>query len=155
MPRVIVVYDSQYGNTEKVAETIVEGMRGAGEIETYLTNVKDVDVDTIASYDAILLGSPNHAGGPTRSVRKFIDGISNLPLAGKEFAVFDTYMGKDVDKAITKMEQQIREKAPALKMSAHGLSIQVEKWKGPIVDGELPKCKEFGTAIAAALKFPA
>lgn len=155
MPRVIVVYDSQYGNTERVAETIVEGMRDAGEIETYLTNVKDVDVDTIANYDAILLGSPNHAGGPTRSIRKFIDRLSNLPLAGKEFAVFDTYMGKDVEKAVTKMEQQMREKAPALKMLAHGLSIRVEKWKGPIADGDLPKCKEFGTAIAATLKFPA
>ena len=76
-------------------------------------------------------------------------------MAGKEFAVFDTYMGKDVKKAVTKMEQRMREKAPALKMLAHGLSIQVEKWKGPIVDGELPKCKEFGTSIAAALKFPA
>ncbi len=152
MPRVIVVYDSQYGNTERVAETIVEGIRGAGEIETTLTNVKDVDVDTIANYDVILLGSPNHAGGPTRSIKKFIDRLSNLPLAEKGFAVFDTYMGKDVGKAVTKMEQRMSEKAPALKMLAHGLSIPVEKWKGPIVDGELPKCKEFGTAIVAALK---
>ncbi len=152
MPRVIVVYDSQYGNTERVAETIAEGMRDAGEIETYLTNVKDVDVDTIANYDAILIGSPNHAGGPTRSIKKFVDGLGNLPVAGKEFAVFDTYMGKDVEKAVTKMEQRINEKAPALKMLAHGLSIRVEKWKGPIVDEELPKCKEFGNAIAAALK---
>ncbi len=155
MSRVIVVYDSQYGNTERVAQTIVEGMRNAGEIETCLTNVKDVDVGTIANYDAILLGSPNHAGGPTRSIKKFIDGLSNLPLAGKEFAVFDTYMGKDVEKAVTKMEQRMREKAPGLKMLTHGLSIRVEKWKGPIADGELPKCKEFGTAIAAALKSPA
>ncbi len=152
MPRVIVVYDSQYGNTERVAETIVEGMRDAGEIETYLTNVKDVDLDTIANYDVILLGSPNHAHGATRSVKKFIDGLSNLPLAGKGFAVFDTYMGKDVGTAVTKMEQQMGEKAPALKVLAHGLSIQVEKWKGPIVDAELPRCKEFGISIAAALK---
>ncbi len=154
MPRVIVVYDSQYGNTERVAETIAERMRDAGEIETYLTNVKDVDIEAIANYDAILLGSPNHAHGPTRSIKKFIDRLSNLPLAGKAFAVFDTYMGKDVGKAVTKMEQQMHEKVPALKMLAPGLSIQVEKWKGPIVDEELPKCKEFGTAIAAALKVP-
>ena len=64
----------------------------------------------------------------------------------------EPYMGKDVEKAVTKMEQRMREKAPELKVLARGLSIQVEKWKGPIVDGELPKCKEFGTAIAAALK---
>ena len=94
------------------------------------------------------------SGGPTRSIKKFIDKLSNLPLEGKQFAVFDTYMGKDVEKAVRKMEQRIREKAPALKMLAPGLSIQVQGMKGPIVDAELPKCKAFGTAIAATLMAP-
>lgn len=149
-----MVYESQYGNTQRVAETIVEGMRDAGRIETYLSNVKDVNVDTIANYDAILLGGPNHAGGPMKSIKKFIDQLTNLPLDGKQFAVFDTYMGKDVETAVTKMEQRIHEKAPALQMLARGLSIRVERMKGPIADGELPKCKEFGAAIAATLKLP-
>ncbi|MGA7075821.1 MAG: flavodoxin domain-containing protein [Halobacteriota archaeon] len=148
------MYESRYGNTKRVAETIVEGMRDAGGIEASLCNVKDVDLDTIVNYDAILLGGPNHVGGPTRSIKKFIDKLSSLPLAGKQFAVFDTYMGNDVEKAVRKMEQRIREKAPALKMLARGLSIQVQGMKGPIVDAELPKCKEFGTAIAATLMAP-
>jgi len=149
-----VVYESRYGNTKRVAETIVEGMRDAGGIEASLSNVKDVDLNTIVNYDAILLGGPNHLGGSTRSTKKFIDKLSNLPLEGKRFALFDTYMGNDVEKAVRKMEQRIREKAPALKMLARGLSIQVQGMKGPIVDAELPKCKEFGTAIAATLMAP-
>ena len=31
---------------------------------------------------------------------------------------------------------------------AAGLSIKVEGIKGPIVDGELPKCKDFGRRMA-------
>ncbi len=123
-------------------------MRDARGIEASLSNVKDTDLDTIVNCDAILLG------GPTRGIKKFIDKLSSLPLAGKQFAVFDTYMGKDVEKAVRKMEQRIHEKAPALKMLARGLSMQVQGTKGPIVDAELPKCKEFGTAIAATLMAP-
>ncbi len=53
------------------------------------------------------------------------------------------------------MEQRIGEKAPALKMVTHGLSIKVEGMKGPIVEGELPKAEEFGTKIASQLMTPA
>jgi hypothetical protein len=58
-------------------------------------------------------------------------------------------MGADVENAATKMEQRINQKAPALRILAHGSSIHVERMKGLIVDGGLPKRHEFGTAIAA------
>lgn len=68
------------------------------------------------------------------------------------FAVFDTYMGKDFEKAAKKMEKRISEKAPGLKKIADGLSIKVQGIKGPIAKGELQKCKEFGKNIATQLK---
>ena len=40
MARVIVVYESKYGNTKLVAETIVEGMKEVGGVETTLVKVK-------------------------------------------------------------------------------------------------------------------
>jgi flavorubredoxin len=151
LPEVIVVYESQYGNTKRVAETIVEGIREVGGIETKLTNVSDADLDTIPNYDAILIGSPNHASGPTRSVKKFVDKLGKLPLQGKGFAVFDTYTGKNFEIALKKMEQRIRDRVPALQMIVPGLSIQVQGMKGPIVDTELPRCKGFGTDVANKL----
>jgi len=39
-----------------------------------------------------------------------------------------------------------------LKQIAPRLSIAVQGSKGPIVEGELPKCKEFGKKIATQLK---
>lgn len=152
MVKVIVVYESKYGNTKLVAEKIIEGIREVEEIETILSELKEVDFNKIVDYDAILVGSPNHIGGPTRSIRKFIDRLGKLPLKGKLFAVFDTYLGKDFEKAVKKMEKKINEKAPGLKMIAPGLSIKVQGMKGPISEGELPKCKEFGNKIASQMK---
>jgi len=50
------------------------------------------------------------------------------------------------------MEKRIHEKVPNLKLTASGLSIKVGGMKGPIVEGELPKCKDFGKKVATQLK---
>jgi flavorubredoxin len=148
----MVAYESKYGNTRLVAEAIIEGMKEVEEIETVLSEIKEVDPNKVPDYDAILIGSPNHWGGPTRGVRKFIDKLSKLNLDGKLFAVFDTYLGRDFEKAVKKMEKRINEKVPGMKKIASGLSIRVQGMKGPILEEELSKCKEFGNKIATQLK---
>lgn len=50
------------------------------------------------------------------------------------------------------MEKRISEKVPLMKKLVPGLSIKVQGMKGPIMDGELPKCKDFGKKIATKLK---
>lgn len=152
MAKVIVVYESKYGNTRLVANTIAEGMRDVPDIETVLNELKEVDLNRISEFDAILIGSPNHIGGATRSVRKFIDKLEKLDLEGKLAAVFDTYIQKDYEKAMKKMEKQISKKVPGLKLATPGLSIRVVGIKGPITERELPKCREFGVKIATQLK---
>jgi len=152
MVKVFVVYDTKYGNTKLVAEKIVEGMREVGGIETAISDVEEVDLETVADYDAILIGSPNHWGGPVRGIKKLIDKLGKLDLKAKWVAVFDTYIKGDFEKAVKKMEKRINEKTPGLKLIVPGLSVKVEDMKGPIVEGELPKCKEFGKKIASKLK---
>ncbi|TES83197.1 MAG: FprA family A-type flavoprotein [Hadesarchaea archaeon] len=152
LAKVIVVYETKYGNTKLVAETIIEGLKKVKGIETALSELKKVDLNEIPDYDAILVGSPNHLGGPTRGVKKFIDKLGKLNLKGKLGAVFDTYMGGNFEKAAKKMEKKINEKVPGLKLVAPGLSIKVQGMKGPILEEELPKCKEFGNKIATQMK---
>lgn len=152
----MVVYESKYGNTKLVAETITKGMSKVEGIEIVIKELKEVDPNKITDYDAILIGSPNHYGGPTEGVKEFIDRLGELNLKGKLFAVFDTYLGKKSDyffeKAVKKMEKIVSKKVPALEQMAPGLSIKVQGMKGPIVEGELSKCKEFGKKIATQLK---
>ncbi|MFX1508922.1 MAG: flavodoxin family protein [Promethearchaeota archaeon] len=152
MVKVLVVYDTKYGNTKLVAEKIVEGLNEVKEIETAISDIKDTDAKKAADYDAILIGSPTHFGGPVRGINKFIDKLGKLDLKAKWAAVFDTYLGEDFEKSVKKLETRIREKAPQLKLITPGLSIQVDGMKGPVTEGEFPKCKDFGKRIATLLK---
>jgi NAD(P)H dehydrogenase (quinone) len=105
--KVIVVYESKYGNTRRVAETIIEGMKEIGAIDISISELKGIiNVDMIPNYDAILIGSPNHMGGPTRGIKGFVGKLCKLQLEGKKFAVFDTYMVKDFEKAVKKWRNE-------------------------------------------------
>ena len=149
MARIIVVYESKYGNTRRAAEAIAEGAAETPGVEAVVKELKEVDPDRLAEYDAIVVGSPNHIGSPTRRIKKFIDRLGKLKLEGKMGAAFDLYLQQG--KAVGKMEQQLGEKAPGLKLVAPGLSVRVEGMKGPIAEGELSRCREFGARVAAAL----
>lgn len=151
LTKAIVVFDTKYGNTKIAAETIIEGMKVEG-IDVTLSNMKEVDFKTINQYDAILMGCPNHFGGPTRTAKKFIDNLGKLDLKEKVITVFDTYIKKDFEKAVKKMEDKINEKIPGSKLITPGLSIKVMGTKGPILEEEFPKAKEFGKQIATQIK---
>lgn len=89
----LVVYDSVFGNTKKVAETI------DGEIGDCcnVVNVKDVTIDD--EYDLIVIGSPTRAFRPTPEIVKFAKSLS--PKDVKKLAFFDTRM--DIKKIENKL----------------------------------------------------
>jgi len=93
--KVFVVYDTKYGNTRFVAEKIAEGLREVDGIEVAISDVKEVNLKSVADFDAILIGAPNHWGGPSWTIKKFIDKLGKLDLKARWFAVFDTYLGGD------------------------------------------------------------
>jgi flavodoxin len=150
--KVLVVYDTKYGNTKLVAETIIDGLEGANGMEAVIRDVEGLELDDIPDFNVVLIGSPNHMGGPVRGINKFIDRLGELDTVGKKAAVFDTYLGGDFNKAVSKMEARVEKKAPSLELIPPGLSIKVERTKGPIADGELSKCRDFGEKLASQLK---
>ncbi len=151
LTKVLVVYESKHGNTKLAAEKIIEGMSEVKDIEVSLYEIKEVNLTNVPNYDVILIGSPNHFGGPTRSIKKFIDSFEKINLNGKLFAVFDTYLGKDYEKAVNKMENKVNEKVLGSRLVTPGLSIRVQGMKGPIQEEEFLKCKEFGRKIVNQL----
>jgi flavorubredoxin len=152
MIKVFVVYDTKYGNTKLVAENILEGLRLNGELDLSISDVENVDFSKFPEFDTILIGSPNHVGAPARTIYNFIEKLSKKELTGKQYAVFDTYMGGDINKAVIKMEEKLKDKAPELTKLLSGLSIKVEGMKGPVTEGELLKCIEFGKEIGMLIK---
>ena len=136
-----------FGNTELVAESIGDRMSRIENREVLVKEIKQVQPMEVFDYDMILIGSPNHMGGPTRGIKKLIDKFGKMGLAEKKGAVFDTYVKKNVGKAVRKMEKRINEKVPGLKLVTTGLSVKVGGIRGPIAEGELPKSIEFGKKI--------
>ena len=100
MAKVLVVYESKYGNTRLAAEEIAAGIKEASKkAEVVLSEVKKVNFDDVISAGGILIGSPNRFGGATGNIRKFIDKLGDINLNRVPAAVFDTYIAKDFEKA--------------------------------------------------------
>ena len=145
--KVLIVFDTKHGNTQKVAELIGDGINSVEGNETEVVNIKDFDLKEEMTYDLILIGSPNHMGRHTKSIKKFISNLSNITVKINSFAVFDTYMKADFEKTVKKMEDQLNENFPNSTMALPGLSIKVGGMKGPIVEEDLSKCKEYGIKL--------
>jgi flavodoxin len=145
--KAIIVYESKFGNTKQVAEEIAAGIAEADGGEATVSAVTEVDPAALGDYDAILIGSPNHAGRPVGDIKRFIDKLDRPELAGKTVAVFDTYMGPQVGKTTGRMEKRLTKNAAGLSLRSPGLSVLVSGFKGPVAEGELPRCREFGTAL--------
>ncbi|MGQ9720592.1 MAG: flavodoxin family protein [Candidatus Jordarchaeum sp.] len=151
MPQVLIVYWSKYGNTKQVAETIAQGIKAAKQVEVTVKDVKKTKPEEALEYDGLIIGSPNHGGGPVGDIKKFLKKLEKLDLKGKTGAVFDTHAGTGFG-AVQKMEKQIREKIPGLKLVAPGLATQIKGFlKGPLVEGELLKAEEFEKSISTKI----
>ncbi len=154
MVSVFVAYDSKYGHTKRAAETVAEGLRNVVGVEVSVASVKEVDISKVAGYDVLVFGAPNHMASPSRTMMKFVDRLTNLDLKAKNMAVFGTYSGRvrEPDRAVRKMEKKLKEKAPKINLIYPSLSVRVHGVTGPIFDGELDRCREFGRRIANQVK---
>jgi flavodoxin len=151
--KVLIVYETKYGNTQKCAETIGEVLKGSGN-EVSVVKVDAVEMDSIKEFGAIIVGSPTYASSPAKSIKKFISSLSVEP--GTKIVVFDTHSGDGITtggamrKSMEKMEKKIA-KNPNLTKIMGGLKVAVNGIKGPLVDGELDKCKAFANEIGEKL----
>ena len=151
--KVFIIYDSKYGNTKTVAENILEGLKQVEGIEAAVGYAKEVDFQSLVCYNALIVGAPNHMGSPSQTMKKFIDRLAELDLKASNVAVFGTYSGRKrpVDRAVKKLESIVGKKLPNLKLFSPSLSIRVKGVTGPVAEGELAKCEEFGNRIANQL----
>jgi flavorubredoxin len=151
---VFVAYDSKYGNTKRAAEIVAEELQNEEGVEVSVASVKEVDMSKVAEYDVLVLGAPNHMASPSRTMMKFLDRLPSLDLKSKNVAVFGTYSGRvrEPDRAVRKMEKKLKEKALEINLILPSLSVRVLGITGPIFEGELDRCREFGKRIANQVK---
>lgn len=72
MKKVLVLYYSRTGNTEKMAKMISEKLAEKG-VSVDLKRVEDADINILPDYDGYIVGSPNYFGTMAAELKKFID----------------------------------------------------------------------------------
>lgn len=93
MVKVLIVYATDYGNTQKMALAVADGVKGVEGAESLVRTADDVTKEDFLSHDGIIFGSPVHMGSPDWRIKKVIDQICSKlwmkdALVGKVGAVF-------------------------------------------------------------------
>ena len=111
----IVIYDTTYGNTRKIAETIAETLKASG-VEVDVFYVKDIKKLSAGDYDFLVLGSPTKFGTMSFAVRGFLGKVKSEEWVNKPFAAFDTENPENVEKKQGSAAEKIAEKLNEKKM---------------------------------------
>jgi menaquinone-dependent protoporphyrinogen IX oxidase len=154
----IVVYDTSYGNTRTIAETIAETLKETG-MEVDLFDVKDVKKLSARDYSFLVLGSPTRFGTMSFAIRGFLGKVKSEEWMNKPFVAFDTENPENIERArlenkewsaAEKIAAKLKDKKmnqllPVLKASVLGQ-------KGPLVEGEIERTKDYARGLAIKLK---
>ena len=73
MARVLIVYDSQTGNTEKMAHAVAEGVKQVRGVDSEVKKVDRTSFDDLMGADAIIMGSPTYYGQMSARLKAFVD----------------------------------------------------------------------------------
>jgi len=76
MSKVVVVYHSGYGHTQRVAQYVAEGAAGELLAVDAEGNLPEGAWEKLAAADAIIFGTPTYMGGPSWQFKKFADASS-------------------------------------------------------------------------------
>ena len=91
MAKLLILYDSQTGNTERMAEAVAEGARLVPSVEVDLKYY--ARPEELAEASAIIIGSPTYYHDMTLSIKQVLEETAraNVKLQGKIGAAFGSY----------------------------------------------------------------
>ena len=142
MTDVIIVYDSTTGNTEKVAQEILNGVKESGA-SVEMKKVADASVEELRKAKAIVLGSPNIHDTYSGPMRDFVDQkLTNSKPAGKIGAAFGTHKWNTDN--VKRLEQDMR--WLGMLMVAEGVNVHRRE------TDEVQKVRELGKKIGEEAK---
>lgn len=168
--RALVVYESGFGNTERVAQAVAAGLaEHAGEgMQVDLQRVDEAPAPLSDLVDLLVVGGPTHAFSMTREgtredavrqgarttgtgIREWIDRLGDGPHS-EMLATFDTRVDK-----VRRLPGSAA-KAASRALGKHGYrqgfrpqSFYVADVAGPLLDGELDRARAWGRELAAAM----
>jgi len=140
MPKVLIVYYSHTGNTEKMAKAVAEGASTIQGIEVELKSYKSPE--KLVNFDVILIGVPTYHHNMTNNYKNFLEEIAfyNVDLKDKIGAAFGSYGWSG--------------EAPRLVLEVMKYKFKMNVIEPPLLIKYEPdkigidKCKELGMKIA-------
>lgn len=144
--KVVIVYDTMWGSTDKMARAIAKGLTTQG-VDVRLFKLRSSDqteiVTEILDAKAVVVGSPTLNNSVFPSVSAFLTYITGLKPKGKIWAFFGSYGWGGG--AVKKMTETAR--AAGFKIHEQTLEVKYVPTKE-----ELEKCYNFGKELASNLK---
>ena len=150
----VVIYDSKFGNTEKIAEAIGRGIGTVSDVRV-LSTVEAAQPAPAESADLLVLGGPTHNHGPSAGLRALLSGLPDS-FRGVPAACFDTrYRGPEL-----LMGSAAAGAAKALAVAGTELVTSPESFymtrRGPLElqqlePGEIERAEQWGKTVATAL----
>ena len=150
--KVLIVYDSVFGNTEQIAQAISDSLGSKENVETLRVN--DVRIEKITGLDLLIVGSPTRGFRPTKAITNFLKRISTNGLNGVKVAAFDTrlllssidssvlrFIVKTGGYAARSIANRLKKKGGDLIMPPEGFLVTGEE--GPLKEGELERAADW------------
>jgi NAD(P)H dehydrogenase (quinone) len=155
MAKILVVYDSKTGNTEKMAFAVAEGAKQIKGVKVIVKRVEQASVEDFLGVDGIIMGSPTYYGQMSAKLKALIDESVKIhgKLEGKVGAAF-TSSGGTATGAETTLLSILQA------MLVHGMIVQGRSddkhYGAAAVDSprekELKSCKKLGKRVAKLIK---
>lgn len=160
--KVTILYDSAFGNTERIAQAIGSAFADQGNVT--VLRAGDVKPDQIAGTQLLIVGSPTQRFRPTVAISNLIQAASIGGLKGTKVAAFDTRLTiEEINKtpilaffvrlfghsayAASHIATGLRKNGGELIASPEG--FYVEGMEGPLVAGELDRAMSWAKQIKA------
>ena len=149
----LVVYDSQYGNTERIAQSIAEALRAFGQARTVRASV--APLVELREVDTLILGCPTQGWRPTSTMRTFLMNTPVESLRTLSIACFDTRFHRPrwlTGSAATGLDRKLQQVGVTPVMPPE--SFFVLATEGPLESGELERAATWARAIASKVVKP-
>jgi len=149
--KALIVYDSVYGNTEKIARTVAEAITPSAEVK--VLQAGEANPSELESTDLLIVGSPTHAGRPTPPIQEFLNKVPKLSQ-GINVAAFDTRSQTKLVRvfgyAAGRIANNLKKKGGNLIASPEGFFVT--STKGPLKEGELERAAGWAKGMLESKK---
>ncbi len=144
----LVVYHSQFGNTQQVAESIAQVLQGAGETRTL--RAEQLTAGDLQDADLVVMGTPTHKMNLPQAVRPVFEQLPKRSLRGVPIAAFDTSykMGGFLARftAAKKVDRNLRKLGGKRLAPPETFHVE-EHHEGPLYEGEIERAGAWARTI--------